>query len=263
MSLDGALRSILDRFGFIGSYLLARDTPYGLQIARGMVPGERLHIGGYSATQTAGSPSTPVWDPGTTYTWATVNQTLTVRSDSANDANGNTGAWTVRIWWLNAAGVEATTDVVMNGINPVVTAALTARRVNRVEVLTCGGASTNVGAITVYWTDNVTVFNVIRATLGRSHSAFQTVPAGKRDIITDLFVGNFSNIGKTFALKTRDSVGMCWLIRHYICTGEEGSRQHPLPIPFRFPAGTDYEIVGGGGVANNAYCALHGYRQAV
>jgi hypothetical protein len=266
--MDGPLRTIIDRFTWLGSYLLLAVRAFGYFISDGTVTGSTpLHLFGRNESIGVAT-ATPIWATGTAYTWATANQTLTVRSSSALDAPANIGALTVRIWWLDSANVESTVDVALNGINPVVTAVVTARRVNRMEVLTVGvgGVGINEGIVTCYWTDNATVFASIPANRGISDGLIQTVPAGKRDVLWR-WAGDASlNAVRTllYNVYTRETPTAPWLVRdRTISCGPSSGDDLKYEVPLILAAGTDYyatawEATGAQPAAGN----LLGWREA-
>jgi hypothetical protein len=260
-SLDGPLRSILDKFGFLPSGLLCLDKSYGLAIAEGGVPGSRLYLLGYAASQSSATFNYPVWSTGASYTWAVANQRPRIASTSANDTAAGSGAQTVRVWMVNAAGAEVVEDVVMNGAGVVLLAAVDIRRVNRMEVLTCGGTGANEGVITLYWTDGITIFARINIGDGASLACIQTVPAGYQDVFPDLFVSTIDNTGRQFAVRSRPSgADTSWATHVIVGLALAHPARNCLTIPLRFSAGYDYLVYGGGGTAGACACALSGYR---
>jgi hypothetical protein len=239
--MDGGLRTILDRFTWVGTWLNTVLKPWGWAIAAQELSGkERLTLWGYNATTAIAGE--PVWEVSTAYTWAVADQTITLQSTSADDDGvpGGLGAWTVRIWWMNAAGVESFFDAVMDGVAAVVTGIVTARRINKMQVLTCGGSGTNVGTITAYWTDGVTVFRSIPAGRGHSEGLIQSVPAGKRDVIAAVQCDySFNSI--VYTLFTRASPTSPWLARDRVV--QANTTKYPDILyycPLVLPAGTDY-----------------------
>jgi hypothetical protein len=260
VGLDAALRTILDRFTWVGTWLNTVLKPWGWALACGEVSSaERLILWGYNATTLAAGE--PVWEVSTDYTWATADQTLTVQSTSANDDDGNTGANTVRVWWMNAAGVEATVDVTMNGVGAVVTAIATARRVNKVQVLTVGAAGTNVGTITVYWTDGATIFRTIPAGRGHSEGLIQTVPSGYQDVI-NFCQYDIQASAVTYTLFVRKSSTSPWLaVDRAVVANTTKYLDLPYYCPLILPAGTDYYVRGASGVGTITSGLIGGWRE--
>jgi hypothetical protein len=111
-------------------------------------------------------------------------EALNVVSGSANDTAAGTGARTIRVEGLDAAGAWQEETITLNGTTPVVTTT-TWLRVIRAYIVAAGSGTTNAGAITVK--HNVTtanIFSVIKAGRGSSANAVFTVPAGQVGRIT-------------------------------------------------------------------------------
>ncbi len=262
--LDAPLRTILDRFHTGGFGPLALDTWVGVQIAEGGIVAERLNVFGYADSQT--TTAYPLWPPGTgAYPWATLDggdQTLRVVSASANDDVGSTGATSVRLWWLDSTGAETQTDVNLDGVNLVDSAATTARRLNRAEVLTCGATGYNEGIISIYATDGATLVGRIDATRGASFAAIQTVPIGMKDVITDVWTGDARTANRRYyEIVARDSASSPWLYRGpvHVTGGIKCSHWCPS-VPLVLSAGADYYVKTNGLAAAAAYARLCGYR---
>lgn len=160
--------------------------------------------------------------------------TIQVISDSANDAAAGTGAQTIRVSYLDAAGVEHTADYSMNGTTAVVNAAkkdgvatgtpiADCWRVNFVTVLTAGTGKANAGNISVNdstqaYTAGVPntaslIYGFMAAGFNISHHGFYTVPAGyKAQIKQKLFgcvdASNTVKYGKFQASITDGATGL-------------------------------------------------------
>jgi hypothetical protein len=271
---DGALRTFFDRIsrGSVAPALRARPWLYG--ISDGTLSGKTpLYLYGYRGGLTSGDAC--VLAAGITptthaYPYPTADQTLKLKSSSINDdgAPPGTGAQTVRVWWLNAAGVESTVDVVMNGTTIVATAVVTMRRVNRMEVLTCGADGSNAGDINAYPTDGVTILMRIPLYVaglggGVSAAAMRTVPAGKRDVIVRYNTPGYTTTNVTRKwLRYRTAPDQPWLIVSHLM--EIVSPSSPpgayFETPIRFEAGTDWQVVFNGGAVRTE-CALVGWTE--
>jgi hypothetical protein len=185
----------------------------------------------------------PLWSYSAAYTWTAVDRTLQVSSTSANDTLLGSGAQRVRIWWLNAAGVEATVDVDMAGAGAAPTGVVTARRVNRVEVIQVGVTGSNEGNVVVYYLDGAPVYQGY-VPIGRNvnDGLIQTVPAGKQDNIAEwTFAVANSTIGAR--LYTRLSPTSPWLCTALARLGETGWIQYIYDHPIQIPAGSDYVVM--------------------
>ncbi len=238
---DAPIRTMLDKFKFEETYLKTCFETFGFAVANGSLYGkEPLDLVGYNGNVPVGSWE-PIWETSTAYTWQTADQTLKVASSDADDTAAGNGARTIRIWWLDSAHNESTVDVEMNGLATVATAVATARRVNRVEVLTAGTTGTNEGVITVYATDAATRMSVVLTGWGRTTSCIQTVPYGKRDIITNVWLMTTTAADATrWVLFYRTSITSPWLMhgqRRLSIDGDTLSFQH---APLHLEAGSDY-----------------------
>jgi hypothetical protein len=259
--MDGALRTILSRFTFLSTWLQNVYVTWEYLLSLGLVANKTpLLILGHNVTQST-DPGEPCWTPSSVYAWPTADQTLKVSSSFASDTLLGGGAQTIRIWWLNAAGVESTTDVNMNGGALVVSAAVTARRVNRVEVVAAGSSGFNNGVITVYATDGVTPLYEMEPGFGFGNSAIQTVPAGKRDVICRFHLQGWStSISNALFIRYRTAPGLPWK-----SIGGRSLWEYEVEVvfdvPLRFDAGTDYYVTGGG-TSGQVSTVLEGWRES-
>jgi hypothetical protein len=261
IGLRGALRTMLDRFSMVLSYMNGVGVPWGYAVSDGQIAGKvPLHVDAFDAGVDALT-GTAVWPSSVAYTWQTADQTLTVSSSDADDTLAGNGARTIRIWWLNAAGAEFTTDVNMNGVGAVVTGAVTARRVNRIAVLTAGPTFLNEGLITVYATDGVTPMYAMSAYRGVSDSGIQTVPAGKRDYVERICYSDYTNPLRLFFVY-RTSTASPWLftVGRYV---NLGGSDMVFDVPIRLEAGTDYYVWALAAGGATCHAELRGWREAV
>jgi hypothetical protein len=201
-----------------------------------------------------------VWN-GTSHVWATANVDFSLKSSSANDdgAPVGTGAQTVRVWWLDVNNIEATVDVVMNGVAQVASGVVTMRRVNKAQVLASGPNGVNDGNVTVEVTGGVQQYAYIPGRLGTSMGCCQTVPAGKRDWITDVAVNDGDdNTENSYWFKVRTSPTAPWVTK--LQFQQENLGCH-LDYPVRIDAGSDYEITVIGGQHGSAN--IFGFRETL
>jgi hypothetical protein len=264
-TLEGALRTILDKFKYFGDYLRVAAKTFGQAVSQGDVNDTtRLHLIASDANIVAATET--VWAPSVAYTWQTADQTPKVVSSDADDdgAPAGNGAQTVRVWWLNSAGVEATEDVTLNGVNNVDMTASTVRRINRAEVLTVGSSGENEGNITVYATDGATIMAYIPAGMGVNDGLIQTVPAGKRDIIAKFSVDNVVAQICLFTLLARTSSSSPWIVQCRLFASRRCTDSAPF-VPFVFAAGTDYIVQGlnASATQSNVTAELNGWRESV
>jgi hypothetical protein len=132
-------------------------------------------------------------------------QTLYLRSTSNNDRDGvGPGVTSVRITYLNGAGVEATLDVATNG-NTVVNLGTGFSFIQNMEALTVLGAEVAAGDITISSTNGAatvaTTFEMIAAGGTRSMSGRFRVPAGTRVILNPVWTN--AAIGGTMDIRLR------------------------------------------------------------
>lgn len=85
----------------------------------------------------------------TTYTEQTSNAQRSIVSANANDTAAGTGARTVLLTYLNAAGTLATETLTLNGTTPVNTVSTTICYIENIKVLTAGSGGANAGIITL------------------------------------------------------------------------------------------------------------------
>jgi hypothetical protein len=167
------------------------------------------------------------------------DQTLRVVSDSANDNPASTGAFTLRLWWLDVAGDESTTDVNLNGVGMVDSTAVTARRLNKARVVTCGVTGWNEGNITIYATDGVTLLGYIPLGCNCTCQAIQTTPRGKKDVLWYWSTPYGGSLTFLWARATpADAFTTRWL--QYLTSYRTIPTE--LPVPIVLPAGTDYYL---------------------
>jgi len=242
---SGDLRTWLDRFSWSAGRLNADSHTFGWAVARGLVPNAERLFFRTACGSSAGSDFTVYDGASSTIPWPTVDGTLTFNSTNANDdgAPAGTGAWTVRFWWLDVANVEATEDITLNGVGNVVSVANTIRRVNKMQVQTASAAGgVNLGTIDAVHSSSVTLFRRIRPGAGNAGAIVQTVPAGKRDWITDIQQGWSRRTAGEFcrlALIARTSPTAPWVNK--VTVGWQSRSRH-LDYPIRLEAGTDYTM---------------------
>jgi len=115
-----------------------------------------------------------IWDAGGDYPWPTAATTTTIVSADGDDADGDTGARTVRIEGLDSNYLRLSETATLSGTN-VVTLSGQYLRVYRASVATAGSSGTNEGAVQVK--QGSTVIAQISAGLGQTLMSIFTVPA--------------------------------------------------------------------------------------
>lgn len=123
-------------------------TDYTQEVSRGNIVGfEIWNKFGYNQDVDTGSAEV-VASWGGTYTYLTAASTLSVVSDSGNDASGGTGSRQVLIYGVDENFDHITELVTLNGLTPVVTTN-SFYGVNRIANISTGSTNANVGTITV------------------------------------------------------------------------------------------------------------------
>ena len=163
---------------------ISRCNVPGVRVMRGM--GERNAIG----TTTEGEDlwlgndlsNTPAALASTTFipSPADAGEQMSVISEHANDASGNTGVQTLSVSYIDAAGAEQTTIVTMNGTTAVPLTPTDVRFVQEMGALTVGSNTVAEGNIRIYKTSDATlVYNMIAIGGNQSLVPHRMVPAGK------------------------------------------------------------------------------------
>ena len=140
-------------------------------------------------TATGIVPPIDVWNGATIYTGFPTGaaETIEVSSTDANDGAGdNTGLLSLRMFGLDATGVEQEVDVDLNGTGWVPTTE-TWLRMPRMRGLTAGSNDFNYGEITArHTTTTANIFAVMPAATNRTHIACWTVPVAKTAYIKQI-----------------------------------------------------------------------------
>jgi hypothetical protein len=152
---------------------------YFLETERGNVIGVgHLHVNGYN--DDIGNAVEKLVVGGVFDIPTAVVTTIDVYSSSVEDApSPKTGAFTIRISYLDADFAEQTKDITMNGTTKVTWTSADFFRFQHACVLTTGTANNNVGNIEITNADQSKRYGYIAATANESASGLYTVPAGK------------------------------------------------------------------------------------
>ena len=184
----------------------------------------------------------------------TVADQLEVLSSDANDANADTGAWTVAVSGLDANWDEISETVTLNGTTPVTTTA-SFRRIFRAKVVTAGTSGVNEGTITIRDQDTDTARAIITSLIGQTLMATWTVPNGYTFYLTSWFAGSAVSKAIDIGIFTRDNSvpNASWQNKKFMSfTDSVFKLPYELPIPFT--GKTDIEVrarvsVGGGEIS--------------
>lgn len=164
--------------------IVVRSVPQTLDLASGRFVGYSV-VNKFGKNSDIDTGSTPedIWEGGGLYTgFPSGNaETISVFSDSANDASGGSGARTVRMIGLDTNFNQVEETVTLNGVTPVVTTQ-TFKRLHTASVLTSGSsnAAFNAGTITFrHTTTTANVFLVMAVGRNQTNCSAYTIPAGK------------------------------------------------------------------------------------
>lgn len=152
------------------------DTAFRRDLSSKLIAmhGHRTGLDGDRSTVWPGTGDHPTWPA------AEVSVEI-ISSDAADDGSpAGTGARTVTIYYLDDAFTEKTSTLTMNGTTAVA-GPTDFYRLQRLVVATVGSNGSPVGTITLQTlTSGADKYGVIPAGDNESHSAYRTVPAGKK-----------------------------------------------------------------------------------
>lgn len=184
-----------------------------------------------------------VWEaPTTTWVPPTAARTHDIASTDANDdgSPAGTGAQTVTIEGLDAAGAEQSETVTMNGTTNVATAN-TYTMIHRMYVATAGSGGENAGTITATAQTDATITAQINAGANQTTMAIYKVPASMTAYLMSWYAGtlgstnadvNFQLLQKT---NTSDAVWRPVQVQGSMGTGSSRFRDD-FKVPIAFPA---------------------------
>lgn len=203
----------------------------------------------------------------TSYTFPSTATTMLVRSSSASDASGDTGARTATLYYLTTAFAESSTTFTLTGTTAV-TVGTDIYRVQNCRIATTGTNNAPLGNITIY--SGSTTYGYISAGKTRMRQAVWTVPANKTLFVTQIA---FSCADQTAAKYARfmtranyDNLSGTVLARglfmpfHEVVLNNTGytSTLHP---PTKLPATTDLKVSVSADSAAVVTCSLRGWTE--
>ena len=200
-----------------------------------------------------------IWGGGGHYTGqdATAAETVEVfSSDVADDDTTGTGAWTVRVWGLDASWASQTEDVILDGTTAVDTAN-TYIRMDRMQVLTAGTGAINAGTLTARQkTTTANVFIQLPIGYGQTMIACWSTPAdtSSRMHFWGAGISNKTNGSCNVRLMMR-SFGGVWTVKEEwgVVAGGTGLIPRVFELPKNGLAGkTDIKISADAGANNMA-----------
>lgn len=164
---------------YLAPHIIANSHKYTDQVSLGNIYGTDF-LYKFGRNEAIGIAEEVVWDYGGNYAFQSSAQDIEVLSSSADDTDQGSGAWTVRIFGLDAGWNPIDEVVTMNGITPV---QLTQQflRVFRAFVTTGGTplgiSASNAGNITIRTVTGSVVQAYILAGRGQTLMAVYSVPA--------------------------------------------------------------------------------------
>jgi len=226
----------------------ADTVSMGECIAQGLFPGgspvSKLgNVSGVADTEV------DVWAVGGTYTFPAAAQQMEVVSDSAQDtAATGTGAWTVKIWYLDSAFKEKTETITLNGLTPVPTVATDIYRINNFWVITAGTGKKAAGNIDIRNLADTPIYSRISTGLTRARNAMYTVPFGKKLYIWQITYASSTATSKDarFTLRSNynsmDNVVSPLFYAYSEIGIQDATFTIEYAIPIKFPAGSDIKV---------------------
>ncbi len=178
-----------------GIYGPVAMAPFDVMVQMGLVPGHKI-LRGMGERNDIGTTVTgeDIWlgndlsnTPAALASTTTIprpadaGEQMSLISESAEDGAGSsTGALTVRVVYIDAAGDEQSTDVTMNGTTAVDLTPSDVRFVQEIHSVTTGSNKAAAGNIRIYKTSDATlVYSMIAAGGNMSLVPHRMVPAGK------------------------------------------------------------------------------------
>lgn len=219
-----------------------------------------------------------VWCVGGVYAWPAAEQQMHVISSSADDDPDKgagvpgTGVHQVRIYYLDDAFTEKTTDVTLNGTTEVDTTATDIYRINRIRPLVVGTGKKAAGNIDVYnMTSHSTIYTRMATGFTKGRQMVYTVPVSKALYVVSMSgsVGGTTapKYGKFILRSTYDNVSgsrNAWMTAYAEHGQSSGEFTRDFPCPIYFPAGSDV-LVSCKTLDDNCYvtASLRGWLESV
>jgi hypothetical protein len=227
--------------------VIANLSGWGIQVADGDVDGVSS-IEKFGMNVDVDSDKETIWDGGDIYEYIETAETVELSSTSPQDNPTGSGARTVEVQGLNAAG-----EVVEETINMGATSTTEFKRVFRAIVHVAGASGVNEGTISITSSDTSTLLAQIgvdgtgshAAGRGQTFMALYTVPAGKTAYLTQWTVGaGKQNTDAVAFLMVRDpdAVGNgAWQSKDVI-TVSATTYSKDYKVPLKVKAGDDIEV---------------------
>ena len=175
-------------------------------------------------------------------------QQIKFTSTSALDTAAGTGAQTIRVTYLDSAGLEGEEDITLDGQTEA-TSVASMLRINRIEVTSVGVLGSNagylyafIGTSTAGVPDDLTqIVNAVTLLHNQTTSAFYTVPSDKRAHVILAYSGVAANKTGTFLWRIDTGTGVFRVAIDYDLTNQFIDLQFAGPL--LVPPGTDLRVV--------------------
>lgn len=118
---------------------------------------------------------------------------MSIVSTSANDAAAGTGVRQIMIHYLNAALIEQTEIITLNGLTPVLSISTNIRFINDIHSVAVGSGGKAAGDVTI--SNGGIVYAQMSANFNRQSSSFRMIPAGKVLRLVNFVYGSISGAG--------------------------------------------------------------------
>ena len=243
---EGAQVSVETLLTDNGSNFVSVAKKFSAIVALGLVTGVSA-IFKFGRASTLASGSHVVWNSGGAYAFQTTAQALEVVSSSTDDVmTTGSGAWSVKIFGLDADYAEQSEVVELNGTTPV---ALVNDylRVFRMRVQTTGDADPitgpNTGTLTCRLASAGASQAIISPTQGTTLMAVYTVPAGYTALLHNFQATVDGAKEVSVTLRTRgnsatDTAGTSWQTK-FTADLQGGGTDHNFEFPQPFTEKTD------------------------
>ena len=242
----GKLVSVLFLLLVLTPMVNAVTDPY-LEISKGNVPGHiRIHKFGHNEALSTNFET--VWSGSNIYVYPAAATLMNLTSTDVDDLMGDTGAWNVTIYGLDAGYNLINETIALNGQTRVPTT-LQYLRVYRMIVRNVGATGWNEGII--YLGTGATVagvptnqYAIVDANYGQTMMSQYTIPDGYTGYLTRIGITCYT-ANKAFEVYLRTKpVGESWLRaeEYHMISGQTVEHDFLPPIPL--VARTDIEFMG-------------------
>jgi len=225
---------------------LARHEPFGIQVAKGEIPGHTVEHK-FGANPDISTALETIWPEGGVYVYRATAIKMKISSSSTDDDVGGSGALTVTIYGLDANYALINETIILTGQTEVNTTNLYLR-VFRMIVNSAGAGGKNAGIVyagtgVVGTGKPAVVHALISVGENQSEVAFYTVPAATTALIESVYVG-IDLVGANKSIRTSLLVrpfGEVFQLK-FSLQSASGDAQHTFTMPIKVAAKADIEL---------------------